>query len=249
VTARRRDDLVRAQRAQPPFGGRTFGPDAPAVRVGITGTGDDLLLLAWSAGDLARERAAGARVLGRAGVRAGEPVGNALPGALATPGALLVGDVSEEIGALDVPVGVVETEAEARAAWALLDRVGVGVVILDPARAAPLLAHAPAVERPWWRGIVWLERPDDRAGRPAIPESLRGWQRRWLAVPEVASFVASTCTADRFHVDDDVAVDLVDGTLVVERRAGGEGALATGRAATLAPTCPCGGPGPVVTLA
>lgn len=246
---RHRRDLVDAQRARPPFGGRAFAADAPAVRVGVTGSGDDLVLLAWSAADLARERAAGARLFGRVGVQAGLPVGNALPGALATPGALLVGDVSEEIGALDVPLGVVETDAQARAAWELLDRVEVGVVILDPALAAPLLAATPAAERPWWRGLVWLERPGAAVRPPAVPAALGGWQRRWLSVPEVASFVAVTCDRDRFHVDADVAVDVVDGALVVGRSGVDDAALATGLAARLASACPCGGPGPVVTLA
>lgn len=247
---RHRRDLVEAQRLRPPFGGgRMFGKDAPAVRVGITGTGDDLVLLAWTPTDLARERAAGARVFGRAGIRAGAPVGNALPGALETPGALLVGDVNEEIGALDVPLGVVETEAQARAAWELLDRVEVGVVILDPALAAPFLANVPAIPRAWWRGIVWLERPGGRAERPAVPAALGGWQRRWLAVAEVACFVAATCERDRFHVDADVAVEIVDGELAVGRSGSDEAPLATGLRATLAPACACGGPGPVVALA
>lgn len=246
---RTRSDVIAAQRARPPFGGRTFGADAPAVRVGITGTGEDLVLLVWSAADLARERAAGARLFGRLGVRAGAPVGNALPGALATPGALLVGDVSEESGALDVPLGVVETEAQARAAWELLDRVEVGIVVLDPARAATLLGHVPSTPRPWWKGIVWLERPGAPPARPAVPAALGGWERRWLAVPEVASFVAATCERDRFHVDEDVTVGVVDGALVVARREAAEGALATGLRATIESACPCGGPGPVVALA
>src|SRR5262245_50313340 len=131
-TVRQRRELVADQQAHPPFGHRTFAADGPPVRVGVTGTGADLLLLAWSAADLTREVAAGTRVLGRLGVGAGLRVGNTLPGALATPGALLLGDVNEAIGALDVPLGTVETEAGARAAWELVDRVQCHILILLP---------------------------------------------------------------------------------------------------------------------
>src|SRR4051794_31543306 len=58
----RHDDLVRAQRARVPLA------PGDAVRVGVTGTGDGLLVLTWSAAQLARERAAGVRMLRRLGV-------------------------------------------------------------------------------------------------------------------------------------------------------------------------------------
>src|SRR5690242_1472743 len=110
----RREDLVRDQRADP----RSIRGTAP-VRLGITGSGEDLLVLGWSAADLARERAAGTRLLGRLGMLPGMRVANTLPGALATPGSLLLGDVIEDLGALDVPLGVVESAAAARPAWEL----------------------------------------------------------------------------------------------------------------------------------
>ena len=158
-----RPDLVAEQGNAPPFGRRRFPGDDPPVRVGTTGTGADLLLLAWSASDLAREVAAGVRVLGRLGVRAGARVGNTLPGALATPGALLLGDVNEAIGALDVPLGVVDADAAARAAWDLVDRVQCEVLVLDPSTAPAFFQAAPGVARSWWRGIVWLERGEGHA--------------------------------------------------------------------------------------
>src|SRR5215470_18582389 len=103
-----RRDLVRDQLDHPPFGLRRCGDGAPPTRVGITGSADTLLVLAWSPGDLEREIAAGARLLRRLGVAPAVRVANTLPGALATPGALLVGDVVEHLGALDVPLGVVD---------------------------------------------------------------------------------------------------------------------------------------------
>src|SRR5262249_21350049 len=127
----RREDLVRDQLAHLPHGTRrTAGAGAPA-RTGVSGTGDTLLLLTWSASELARERAAGVRLFGRLGVRPGMRVANTLPGALATPGALLLGDVVEELGGLDVPLGPVAGEAAARQAWELVDRVEPDVLVLD----------------------------------------------------------------------------------------------------------------------
>src|SRR5262249_51245157 len=121
----RRPDLLVEQRERPPFGHRQFTASDPPVRAGITGSGTDVLLLVWSASDLAREVAAGVRVLGGLGVRAGTRVGNTLPGALATPGALLLGDVNEALGALDVPLGAIDGDGAARAAREPPDHVQV----------------------------------------------------------------------------------------------------------------------------
>src|SRR5215831_3550688 len=201
----RRRDLLADQREHPPFGPRGFAREDPPVRVGITGSGADMLLLAWSATDLAREVEEGTRVLGRLGVRAGARVANTLPGALATPGALLLGDVNEALGALDVPLGAIDSDGAARAAWELADRVQCEILVLDPTTATTFFQAAPPDARPWWHGVVWLERGDGRA-RPALPGGFDGWQRTWLAVPEVASFAGGSCEHGRMHVDADVAV-------------------------------------------
>jgi hypothetical protein len=132
----RRAELVEDQLAHPPLGSRR-PPTAPApVRAGASGTGASLLVLAWSAAELARERRAGTRLLGRLGVRPGMRVANTLPGALVTPGSLLLGDVIEELGALDVPLGAVNSAAAAKQAWELVDRVEPEVIILDPGSSA-----------------------------------------------------------------------------------------------------------------
>jgi len=214
-----RADLVRDQRAHPPHGTRRPPGAAPPVRLGVSGSGAELLVLAWSAADLARERAAGTRLFARLGVAPGMRVANTLPGALATPGSLLLGDVVEELGALDVPLGPLEDAASARQAWDLVERVTPDVIVLDDASAATFLAAAPPAERPWWRGIVWL-RVGARVARRAVPPAagFGGWQREWLAVPEATSFVAGTCAAGRFHVDEGVVAEVVDETLVLTRR-------------------------------
>jgi hypothetical protein len=224
VPLTRREDVLRDQLARPPYGTRVYAPDAPPVRVGATGSGDDLLVLTWSAADLARERAAGARLFAALGVRPGMRVANTLPGALATPGSLLLGDVVEEIGALDVPLGEVEGEAAARAAWELFDRVEANVLVLDAAASGPLLAAAPPAPRRWWQGVVWLRTA--AAPRLARVPGFPGWQRIWLAVPEATSFVAHTCAAGRYHVEAHVVAEVVDGTTGAPRPAGREGMLA-----------------------
>ncbi len=244
----RRSDLLADQGAHPPFGHRRFAAADPPVRAGITGSGADLLLLVWSATDLAREIAAGVRVLGRLGIGPGTRVANTLPGALATPGALLLGDVDEALGALDVPLGTVESEAVARAAWELVDRVQCEVLVLDPATAGTFFAAAPVAPRPWLRGVVWLVRGD---GSPLPPAPGSGaWQRSWLAVPEVASFVAGSCEHGRLHVDEGVDAAVIDGALVLTPHgaAAARGALDTGIAARLLASCTCGAAGPALEL-
>jgi len=234
LTTRR--ELLRDQLAALPFGTRRFA-DAPwPVRLGAAGTGPELLLFAWTPGDLARERCAGVRVLGRLGVRRGMRVANALAGALTTPGALLLGDVVEELGALDMPLGEIASGGQARQAWSLIDRVEPPVIVLEPAAARLLFETAPEGRRPWCRGIVWLDR-GTRPGPvpPAVPSRVgfAGWQRSWLAVPEATSFVAASCpvaetTAPdpaRFHADDAVIVEIVESTSGLPVPAGQHGTL------------------------
>lgn len=260
----RREELLRDQLAHPPLGSRHPAGAPLPVRVGIAGTGERLLVLAWSAADLARERAAGTRLLGALGVEAGMRVANTLPGALATPGSLLLGDVVEELGGLDVPLGEVTSEAVARAAWALVDRVEAAVLILDPASAPHLLAATPAAARPWWRGLVWLAcGPPPRT--PEIPAAagFTGWERTWLAVPEATSFAAHSCARGRFHPEPAVVIEVVYEPTGAPLAPGEEGGVAltplgldtpclryasglTGRVAS--EPCGCGEPGPALEL-
>lgn len=235
----RRADLLREQLAHLPLGRRALSDGSLPTRVGVTGTGDDLLVLAWSPADLAREVAAGARVLRRLGIAPAMRVANTLPGALATPGALLLGDVVEEIGGLDVPLGVIDSDASARAAWELIDRVRVEVLVLDDSSGPRLLAAMPAGDRPWWRGIVWR-----RIGASTAAPGFSGWQRSWLAVPEVTSFVAHSCANGRHHVDEGIVAEVVDGALLLARP---PLRYITDVRAT-AVSCPCGAAGVALEL-
>ena len=241
----RREELLRDQLANRPYGTRRFADAVLPVRAGITGTGPELLVLTWSAADLARERGAGARLLGRLGVRPGMAVANTLRGALVTPGALLLGDVVEEIGALDVPLGAIENDAAARQAWELVDRVRPAVVVVDHASAARFFAAMPPAERSWWQGIVWLHTGAVAPPQPAVPDIARftGWQRLWLAVPEATTFVAHSCAAERLHCDEGVIAEVVDDTLVLTPLSVDSPVLryATGlRARVLDAPCACG---------
>ncbi len=259
----RRDDMVRDQLAHLPLGTRRFADAPPPVRVGVAGTGEGLLVLAWSPAALARERAAGVRLLRRLGVTPGMRVANTLPGALATPGSLLLGDVVEELGALDVPLGRVGDEAAARETWELLERVQPEVLIVDAASAGPLLAAAPPADRRrWWRGIVWLG-PGALPPHGPAPAGFAGWERIWLAVPEATSFVAGSCAAGHFHVDEAVIAEVVDEATGARRPVGEAGTVALTplggdvpllryvsdlRGRTVAGPCPCGTDGLVLDL-
>ncbi|HZP43373.1 MAG TPA: hypothetical protein VFD84_17935 [Candidatus Binatia bacterium] len=241
VAITRRDDLVRDQLAHLPYGSRATA--APPVRVGATGTGESLLVLAWTADELARERAAGAAMLAALGVAPGMRVANALPGALATPGSLLLGDVVEELGALDVPLGHVDGDAAARAAWELFDRVQADVLVVDAPSAPRLFAAAPAAPRPWWRGVVWLAVAPATPAPVPVPD-FGGWQRTWVAVPEVTSFFAHSCAEGAFHAGAHVAAEVVDGEAVVATPGAGRvRRYATGLRARLRPSCACGAGG------
>jgi phenylacetate-coenzyme A ligase PaaK-like adenylate-forming protein len=260
VPPTRRDELVRDQLAQPPHGSRRFADAAPAVRAGISGSGDGLLVLLWSARDLARERRAGARLFQRLGIQPGMRVANSLPGALATPGALLIGDVIEESGALDIPLGSIESDAAARHAWALVERVQPAVLILEPVSAARLFAAAPAAPRSWLHGIVWRRTDTAPFVLPALPAAVgfAGWQQTWLAIAEATSFAAATCAQGVFHVDDEVLVEVVDssgapvseGTLVLTPFGLDTPVLryASGLRARVSAPCPCGASGTSVAV-
>jgi len=265
VPPTRREELVRDQLDHLPHGTRRFADAGHLVRAGISGSGDDLLVLTWTAADLARERAAGTRLLRRLGITAGMRVANALPGALVTPGSLLLGDVIEDIGALDVPLGALENEAAAKAAWELIDRVQPDVLVLEAPQATRLFAAAPPAKRGWLRGLIWLRRGAESADRPSPPAAVgfEGWQRIWLAVAEATSFVAASCSASSFHVDEGVLVEVIDGVAGAALAAGGQGELALTllgldtplvryscglRVRATGGACPCGEAGAVIDV-
>lgn len=202
LPATRYADLVRDQLGHPPQGSRRAAEAPHAVRAGWLRRGSDLLVLTWTAADLAHERACGVRVLSALGVTAGMRVANTLPGALATPGSLLLGDVMEDLGALDVPLGSIESAAQAKQAWELIDRVEPQVIVAESNGSDVFFNGAGAQPRPWWQGMVWV-RSEICSARPALPAHLgfAGWQRTCLSIPVARSFAAAECDAGQFHFD------------------------------------------------
>ncbi|HYD49478.1 MAG TPA: hypothetical protein VEB21_14075 [Terriglobales bacterium] len=204
-----RAELLADQLAHLPHGTRRPADAAPPVRAGITGTGSELLVLTFTAADLRRERAAGTALLRSLGITPGMRVANALPGALATPGSLIVGDVIEELGALDVPLGSPDSEAAATQVWSLLDRVQPQVLIVDPTSGERLLRSAPPTERPWLSGVIWLHQA---ANPPSFPSTGQGGgrgHRHWLAIPEATSFAAGSCEAGSLHIERSTIAEVI----------------------------------------
>lgn len=240
-----RADLVADQLRHLPFGSRRTAAAATPIRVGICGSGDDLLVLPWSEHDLALEKAAGTRLLGACGVAAGAAVANTLPGALVSPGSLLFGDVVEAHGALDVPLGAIESDAAAKQAWELVERVHPSVLVLESATADRFFAAAPPAARPWLDGLIWLWRGRGGGGEVPAAVGFSGWQRRWLAIAEVASFVAASCAAGPFHADESIIIEAApSSSALVLTPVGGENALLRydcGLPVRLIERCACGG--------
>ncbi|MCX8071443.1 MAG: hypothetical protein N3C12_03170 [Candidatus Binatia bacterium] len=213
----RREHLVQAQRTLPPEVWRR--PHAPLVRAGITGCGEELLVLAWSVPMLAAEKAAGVRLLRRVGLGRGSRVANTLPGALVTPGSLLVGDVVEELGALDVPLGAIVSEQAAASAWELVRLVEPNALVLETATATQFWRARPHETCLPLDAVVWLHRQMPAAW-PELPEEVTAKiQLHWFSVPEVQCFFAHSC-GDHFHVDELLRATVVDPATLEAARSG-----------------------------
>jgi len=132
------EELARDEREHPPFG--SWRATGAFVRVGWTLAPRALEALFFSASDLEREAAVGARSLAAAGLEAGWRETNTLPGGLATPGSLLIGDAAESLGSLDMPVGPLDKAPARATALDFWSRVRPDFVVLDAAGAVDLAA-------------------------------------------------------------------------------------------------------------
>jgi hypothetical protein len=86
---------------------------------------------------------------------------------------------------------------------------------------------------------VWLRTPGG-AAPGHVPDAFAGWQRQWLAVPEVSSFVAGTCERDGWHGAESLRLTAPDGELLVAAGEGDAVPYATGAPARMRETCACG---------
>ncbi len=215
-----RSELVADQLAHLTNGRRHPAPAPSPVRAGATGTGSELLVLTWTKSDLAAEREAGVRLLRSLGAEPRQRVANTLSGALATPGSLMVGDIVDELGALDIPLGAVRDETSAKSAWKLIDRVEANVLIVDHDSARALFSAGDANARAHWHGTITVLASADAPYPPhSVPDEcgFTGWQRFWIAVPEAGGFLGASCGAGSLHIDRGLHVEIVDaeGTSVV----------------------------------
>lgn len=176
--------------------------DAPVpIRLGACERGGHTILVTFSAADLERTAACGARALAAAGIERGMRVANTLEGGLDTPGSLIVGDALERLGALDAPLGPVRDAKSARAMAELFDRTAIDVLIADDASGAALIDALHARPPRAWRGTLWL-------GAERHAPDGRRWWRRWVSLPELSVFFAVECTRGSLHCDPDVHVEV-----------------------------------------
>ena len=186
-------------RLEDPVGEARVAGAAPPVRLGVCEREGATIVLTWSAAALADEAERGAHMLAEAGVKPRMRIANTLEGGLVTPGSLLLGDAVERLGGLDVPLGPVRDAKTAGAMRDLLESIAAEVLVIDPASApafAPVLAASP----PAGLALVLFL---GVGVAPALPMPVR----RWLSLPEIASFFALDCSARRWHVATGVRVE------------------------------------------
>ncbi len=194
-----RDEIAAFQRHLPPK--RWHGLDPPLVRCGVIGQGAGLVVAAWTAASLTEEKNAGVQMFRSFGVAATMRVVQTLPGALTTPGSLLVGDVLEELGALDAPFGPVRNEKDLQGFWDAVASLGAEVFVTDENSGRRLLTAAtPAGATGNLKKWIWV------SGSPRFrPPPLPRWASMvechvWFTAPEAESFFAFLCPQGRVHL-------------------------------------------------
>lgn len=208
-------ELAADEAAHPPFG--TWRSPRRWVRVGVPTRPSPIEMLVFSADDLAREARIGARTLARAGLAPGLRETNTLPGGLATPGSLVVGDAVEALGALDMPVGPIDAEAPRAIACDFWSRVRPDFAVVDVAGARALAGiaagHGGSVEALGICAVALLT--DLRDPEPEVP-ALGVPVRRIVGLAEAFSLLAVREDDGLFHPPaDEVACEIVDGRLLV----------------------------------
>jgi len=175
--------------------------DPPLVRCGIAGSGEDMVVLAWTAAALAVERDAGVAMLRRFGVKPGMRAVHTLPGALFTPGSLLLGDVLEALGVLDVPLGPIRKESDSALLWSTVRSLNADVLVTEAASGLRILREQPPADvlaklRHW----IWMSE-DPTFTIPPLPPLASGTRcALWLTAPEAECFFAYRCPESSVHL-------------------------------------------------
>jgi len=206
--------FAEAVEAQPPFGRFALAGE-DLIRAGLTTAAVPRPTpIAWSRADLDREAALGARLLGRAGLRARSRTSDTLEGGMVAPGTLAVSDALDALDALALPVGPIVNEAGLKRATEVWEIVQPDVIICDPA-SLQFLRGAQGFPRP--RAFVVLLTPADAALLAAPPADD---VFRVLSLPQVDTWVAGECSAhDGLHLSDDAVIaEIAGGRLLLSPR-------------------------------
>jgi hypothetical protein len=208
-------DLAADEQRRPPYGGWRVG--AAFVRVGVPLLAGPLEMVVFSAADLAREARVGAATLRAAGLCPGWRETNTLPGGLATPGSLIVGDAAQALGALDMPVGAIDAEAPRATAFDFWSRVRPDFAVLDVAGARSLAALLEAKQMTaralGLRAAALVT--DARDPEPELPQ-FDVPLTRIVGLAEAFSLLAVRGPDGVYAVpSDEVIVEVLDGELVL----------------------------------
>lgn len=209
------EELAADEQAHPPYG--SWRAARSFVRVGVPARPSALEMLVFTADDLAAESRVGALALSAAGLAPGGRATNAFAGGLMTPGSLVVGDATQELGALDMPVGPISAQGPRDVAFDFWQRVKPDFAVLDPAGMrdlASLLADKHTSARELGIRAVALV-TDLRDGTPEVPD-LGVPVTRIVGLAEAFSLLAA-CDAHGTYVapGDEVVLEVVDGELLV----------------------------------
>jgi hypothetical protein len=177
-------------------------------------------MVLFSADDLERESAVGAAALSRAGLSPGDRETNTLAGGLYTPGSLIVGDAAQALGALDMPVGPLTTEAARAQAFDFWQRVPPDFGVLDLAGLfeieALLRERRATASSLGLRGVALVTDLRDPVPDPAVVEALAVPVTRIVGLAEAYSLLAARDQRGCFLVPPtEVVVEVQEGELLL----------------------------------
>ncbi len=192
--------------------------DATAFsRAGVPCREQALGILLFTADDLSREARVGAGALRAAGLESGRRSTNTLPGAIATPGSLLVGDAVEALGSLDMPVGPIDTPASCAVAWDFWQRVQPDFAIVDAKGACDLAGLLDEKQvSATWLGLSGLAVVTDLRDSEPVTAGFDVPVTRIAGLAECFGLMcARSSEGAYFPPADEILVEVLDGQLVL----------------------------------